>query len=139
MDLKPFDSLEAEQYKDEILQRWGDTKEYRESEQRSAKKDGVQQQKDAEDLMAVFRKLGSMKDRPAASANVQACIAELQDVISDRYYTCTKEILRGLGEMYAEDERFRCNIDAAGGEGTAIFARDAIFIYTDGYIPGAQR
>ena len=139
MDLKPFDSVETEQYKDEILQRWGDTKEYLESEQRFAKKDGLQQQKDAEYLMAVFRKLGSMKDRPASSADVQACIAELQNVISDRYYTCTKDILKGLGEMYAKDDRFRCNIDAVGGKGTAIFARDAILIFADECIPEAQR
>ncbi|MDE7007198.1 MAG: TipAS antibiotic-recognition domain-containing protein, partial [Lachnospiraceae bacterium] len=36
---------------------------------------------------------------------------------------------KDLGEMYAADERMKQNIDKAGGEGTAEFARDAISKY----------
>ena len=38
----------------------------------------------------------------------------------------TDEIFSGLGEMYVADERFRKNIDKAGGDGTAEFACAAI-------------
>lgn len=34
--------------------------------------------------------------------------------------------------MYAEDERFRQNIDKAGGNGTAEFVRQAIEVYCCG-------
>ena len=39
------------------------------------------------------------------------------------------EELKALGEMYVADERFRENIDKAGGEGTATFASKAIAVY----------
>ena len=125
MDLSKFDSKELDQYKEEVKQRWGGTEAYRESQEKAAA--GVQP--DAEGLMAIFRELGAMKTRQPEDPSVQAKVAELQDHISQHFYTCTKEILKGLGEMYAEDERFRRNIDKAGGEGTAVFVRDAIRIY----------
>ena len=43
-------------------------------------------------------------------------------------YTCTDEILAGLGKMYIADERFKKNIDKYG-EGTAEFAAGAIAMY----------
>lgn len=42
---------------------------------------------------------------------------------------CTEEILSGLGKLYVEDDRFRQNIDRAGGPGTAAFASQAIAAY----------
>ena len=45
------------------------------------------------------------------------------------FLSCTDEILRGLGEMYVSDERFRKNIDKAGGNGTAEFVAAAIKEY----------
>jgi len=51
-----------------------------------------------------------------------------QNFITENYYTCTKEILAGLGEMYIADERFRANIDKHG-EGIAQFMCEAIRIY----------
>lgn len=35
----------------------------------------------------------------------------------------------GLGEMYVSDERFKNNIDKAGGEGTAEFVKAAVAFY----------
>lgn len=49
--------------------------------------------------------------------------------ITKNFYPCTKEILASLGEMYTQDERFRANIDAFGGEGTAEFTARAIESY----------
>ena len=125
MDFDTFDREELDRYKEEVKQRWGGTEAYRESEEKAAA--GVQP--DAEGLLAIFRELGAMKTSQPEDPSVQAKVAELQDHISQHFYTCTKEILKGLGEMYAEDERFRRNIDKTGGEGTAVFVRDAIRIY----------
>ena len=125
MDFDTFDREELDRYKEEVKQRWGGTEAYRESQEKAAA--GVMP--DAEGLMAIFRDLGALKDRKPEDPAVQAKVKELQDHISQHFYTCTKEILKGLGEMYAEDERFRLNIDKAGGEGTAVFVRDAIRIY----------
>ena len=55
--------------------------------------------------------------------------AIVQDYITQNYYTCTNDILSGLGKVYVADERFKKNIDKYG-EGTAEFAADAIAAYT---------
>ena len=48
--------------------------------------------------------------------------------ITESYYTCTAEILAGLGKMYACDERFKKKIDKYG-EGTAEFTSEAIAVF----------
>lgn len=45
----------------------------------------------------------------AGSQKAQALLEKWQDFITENYYTCTKEILAVLGEMYVADERFREN------------------------------
>ena len=79
--------------------------------------------------MAMFSELGGLKQLPPDADEVQKKISALQEFITEKYYECTDEILSGLGQMYAEDERFRKNIDRAGGEGTAAFANRAIAVY----------
>lgn len=44
-------------------------------------------------------------------------------------YTCSDEILAGLGKMYTGNGEFSANIDKAGGAGTAEFTGKAIEIY----------
>ena len=122
MDFKAFDVKKIESYAAEAKAKWGNTDAYREYEQR-----GKQDMGDA--LMAVFAEIGKLRDLEPASAEVQAMVKQLQDFISGNYYTCTKQILKGLGQMYVADERFKENIDRAGGAGTAEFVARAIEIY----------
>ena len=68
------------------------------------------------------------KARSRTAEDTQALVKKLQEHISENYYTCTKEILAGLGQMYVADERFKSNIDQ-NGAGTAEFISDAIRIY----------
>ena len=76
-----------------------------------------------------FAELGKLKNLAPAAPEAQAAIRKLQQFITDHFYTCTPEILAGLGEMYLADERFRENIDKTGGEGTAAFVSKAIAAY----------
>lgn len=123
MDFSAFDRSKEEAYAAEAKERWGSTEAYREYESRP-------RQPGAEDrLMAIFADFGALRDGDPASAEAQVKVKTLQDCISANYYTCTDEILFGLGQMYAADERFRANIDAAGGEGTAAFVQKAIIAY----------
>ena len=80
-------------------------------------------------MMELFAELGSLKELSPEDEAVQEKISMIQKHITDNYYTCTDEILKDHGEMYAADERMKQNIDKAGGEGTAEFARDAISKY----------
>ena len=83
-------------------------------------------------LMAIFSEFAAYKNSGASaeSAEVQSLVAKLQARITANYYTCTDEILAGLGEMYVADERFKKNIDKYG-EGTAEFAAEGIRIYVE--------
>ena len=63
-----------------------------------------------------------------SSEEAQSLVEKLQKHITDHFYTCTKEILAGLGVMYVADERFQKNIDKHA-DGTAAFAGEAIAIY----------
>ena len=82
--------------------------------------------------MAIFAEFAACKDSGASgdSAEAQALVAKLQGHITANYYTCTDEILAGLGKMYVADERFKKNIDKCG-EGTAGFAAEGIRIYVE--------
>ena len=64
------------------------------------------------------------------SAEAQMLVKELQNFITQNFYTCTDEILAGLGNMYVADERFKKNIDKYG-EGIAEFASEGIRIYVE--------
>ena len=129
MNFDVFDRKEMEKYKEEVAAKWGNTKAYREFQQKEAAREEGSSGRIAEELMAMFSELGGLKQLPPDADEVQKKIAALQEFITGNYYECTDEILSGLGQMYAEDERFRKNIDRAGGEGTAAFAGKAIAVY----------
>ena len=80
--------------------------------------------------MAIFAELAACNASGASadSAEAQALVAKLQAHVTENYYTCTDEILVGLGQMYVADERFKKNIDKYG-EGTAEFTSLAIAAY----------
>ncbi len=132
--MKKFDNAEFDkaklQYADEVKARWGNTEAYRESEEKAALMTKGEKQSaldGMEFIMAEFaesKKKGFVHESDAA----QSLCKKLQQFITDNFYTCTKEILAGLGEMYVLDERFKDNIDKHG-EGTAEFIRDSIRIY----------
>ena len=117
-------------YETEARSRWGNTDAYREHEQKT-KNYTKEMWRDTNDgLMAIFAEFAACKDSGASfdSAEAQALVAKLQAYITENYYTCTNEILAGLGKMYVYDERFKKNIDKQGEE-TAEFASEAIEAY----------
>ena len=114
----------------EARSRWGATDAYREHEQKTKNYTKEKWAEANDGLMAIFAEFAACKDSGASvgSAEVQALVAKLQAYITANYYTCTDEILAGLGEMYVADERFEKNIDRYG-EGTAEFASNAIAVF----------
>ena len=117
-------------YETEARSRWGTTDAYREHE-RNTKNYPKEKWAEANDgLMAIFAEFSACKASGASadSNEAQALVAKLQAHITANYYTCTDEILAGLGKMYVADERFKKNIDKSG-EGTAKFAAEGIEFY----------
>ena len=117
-------------YETEAHSRWGNTDAYREHEQKTKNYTKEKWAEANEGMMAIFAEFAACKDRGASanSAEAQALVAKLQAHITENYYTCTDEILIGLGKMYVADERFKKNIDKYG-EGTAEFAAGAIELF----------
>ena len=119
-------------YETEARSRWGTTDAYREHEQKTKNYSKEKWAEANDGLMAIFAEFAALKtgDARADSAEAQALVAKLQSHITANYYTCTEEILAGLGKMYVADERFKKNIDKYG-EGTAEFVSEGIRIYVE--------
>lgn len=113
------------QYAEEAKQRWGNTDAYQESESRN-----TDFSKSAPLLDAVFEEFAELNRAGASPESEPAKIMaeKLQQCITDNFYTCTDEILKGLGQMYVTDDRFTKNIDRHG-EGTAEFVSACIKNY----------
>ena len=113
------------QYAEEAKQRWGNTNAYKEYEQRH-----TDHSQAAALLDAVFEGFAEL-NRSGISPNDEEAktqVDKLQQCITDNFYTCTEDILKGLGQMYVSDERFKTNIDKHG-EGTAEYVSHCIESY----------
>ncbi len=119
-------------YESEARSRWGATDAYREHEQKTKNYTKEKWVEANNGLMAIFAEFAACKESGASvdSLEAQARVAKLQAHITENYYTCTDEILAGLGKMYVADERFKKNIDKYG-EGTAEFASGLIAAFVE--------
>lgn len=129
MDFTPFDKSRLDAYTAEAKARWGKTEAWSEFEQKTAGQSREEQSSSAAGLMDIFARFGQIRQLAPEGAEAQALVAELQAFITGHYYTCTPQILRGLGQMYAAGGEMTDNIDAAGGPGTGKFACKAIAFY----------
>ena len=119
-----------DKYSTEARERWGDTSAYSEHAKKTKNYTKERWAEANDGLMAIFAEFAACMKSGANvdSDEAQALVAKLQAHITANYYTCTDEILAGLGKMYVADERFKKNIDKYGG-GTAEFASSAIAIF----------
>ncbi len=131
MDFKAFDNRKMKEYAKRAKEQWGDTAEYRESQEKAKNRTAEGEKAVTENFMKLFEEFGGLKEMQPGCEAVQAQVKKLQDYISEHFYHCSDEILSGLGQMYAAGGEFTQNIDAAGGEGTAVFAAKAILIYCE--------
>ena len=131
MDFSAFDTTEMDKYAQQAKAKWGKTEAYREFEQKTADQTPAQMRDTGDALMDIFAEFGAIRHTSPASSEAQALVAKLQAFITQHYYTCTKPILRGLGQMYIAGDSMTENIDRAGGEGTAEFAHRAIELYCE--------
>jgi DNA-binding transcriptional MerR regulator len=127
--MKAFDNSKMEQYMEQAKARWSKTEAWQEYEKKSAGRTAQTEKDLGEQLMEFFVHFGALRDEEPDSEPVQQVVVALQQFITDHYYTCTKEILRNLGQMYTAIGSMKDNIDARGGAGTAELAARAIEIY----------
>ena len=131
MSFDAFDNSEYEkkkkEYEKEVKEKYGKTDAYKENEKKWSGFSNEKQKSMIDGLNDRMQEFAELKatGENAEGEKAQKMVEKLQSYISENFYTCTKEILAGLGLTYVEDERFRENIDK-NGEGTARFIADAI-------------
>ncbi len=126
MDFSAFDTKKLDEYAAQAKATWGTTPAYREFE-RKAKDRALSESRNLNDqMMGIFAEFGALKDQDPASGPVQALVEKLCAFITEHFYTCTPQILSGLGQMYAAGGEMTENIDRSGGEGTGAFVNEAI-------------
>jgi len=129
MDFSAFDTKKMDEYAEQAKQSWGKTEAYKEFEEKSKDWTEDTTRDIAKDMMALFVTFGEMRQLEPSAPEVQEQVKKLQNYITEHFYNCTPQILKGLGKMYAGGGEFTDNIDSYGGEGTAEFTHKAIEIY----------
>ncbi len=126
VDFTAFDTRKIDEYAAQARASWENTPEYREYEQKSKDRTKNRTIELGEKMMDIFAEFGAIKNEDPASDKAQKLVRKLQDFITEHYYTCSNQILAGLGQMYAAGGPMTENIDRRGGEGTSRFASEAI-------------
>ena len=129
LNFTAFDSSKLDEYSKKAKEQWGQTPAYKEYAEKSKNWTKEYETGLMNDFMKYFEEFGTMKEMDPASDEVQAQVKKVQDFITENMYTCTNDILRGLGAGYAAGGEFTENIDKMGGKGTAEFIYEAIKIY----------
>lgn len=131
LSMNIFDNSEYEAQREQYAkEKWGATDAYKESVERTKKYTNEKWNDISKGMDALMAEFAECKARGNAleSNEAQALVKKWQNYITENFYTCTKEILAGLGQMYVADPRFKENIDRHG-KGTAEFIRQAISKY----------
>ena len=131
MENKALDRSRLEEYAEKAKELYGNTPAYKEMEEKQKDRSAEEEKVLADRFMLLFKEAGEMKEKDPASPEAQELVKRIQEYITEHFYTCSNEILRGLGRLYSGGGEFTENIDACGGEGTAAFVDRAIQVYCD--------
>ena len=137
MDDRPIDAAEMrdlfgetyDEHHREAEERWGETDAWRESAARTAtytRADWEEVKAETDELIAAFLdafRTGLPADSPGAMD-----AAELhRQHIDRRFYTCSPQMHRALGDLYVSDPRYAATYEeSTGAPGLASYVRDAI-------------
>jgi len=127
-----FGENDPEQYADEARERWGETDAYKESQRRTkayTKQDWQDIKAETDAINEAFvAALGS--GQPATSPAAMDVAERHRRQIAERFYPCSHEFHRCLGDMYIADPRFTATYEQMA-PGLAGYVRDAIAANAD--------
>lgn len=124
-----FSKEQIESYESEARERWGSTDAYKESRKRVGNMSKAQWNAVKDQGDEATRLMAGLMGHDPADPDVQAAIARHHAWI-ENFYIAPAELYTGLGQMYAEDPRFRGYYDNYAPD-LADFMRDAMAIYAD--------
>ena len=129
LEFNNWDPKKIDEYQAQAQTLYGKSEAWQEYTQKAKSRTKEQNQNINGRVMDFFVELGKIKHLSPDSTEAQTWVKELQAFFTEHFYTCTPQILMGLGEMYAGGGSMTENIDAAGGKGTGEFALEAIRVY----------
>lgn len=124
-------------YETEAQQRWGDTEQWEQSQQRAStltKQDWVQVKHDGDELNAAMAAALTSGVMPDSEQGMQ--LAESHRASIEMFYACSYPMHRGLGDMYLSDPRFTRTYEQVA-PGLARWVRDAIHANADRHTDAA--
>lgn len=130
--LSVFGDFDPGEHAAEAEERWGSSSAYRQSARRTASYTSDDWATIMVEAGEIYARAATLSSEGAVATDPEAAdlVEAHRDHISNRFYDCTPEIHRGLGEMYVTDVRFAEKIDEAG-PGAAAFLAEAIVAYYD--------
>ena len=129
LEFNNWDPKKIDEYQAQAETLYGKSEAWQEYTQKAKSRTKEQNRNINDKVMDFFVELGRIKHLSPDSTEAQTWVKELQTFFTENFYTCTPQILKGLGEMYAGGGSMTENIDAAGGKGTGAFALEAIKVY----------
>lgn len=108
---------------------WGEPDTFSEFQEKSMNRSQEELNDIIARMMAIIAQFGRLQDKDPADSIVQMQVKKLQYFMTEHFYTCTQEILAGLGKMYGDGAEYTENINSFGGPGCGEFASKAIEIY----------
>ena len=129
LEFNNWDPKKIDEYQAQAETLYGKSEAWQEYTQKAKNRTKEQNKNINDKVMDFFVELGRIKHLSPDSTEAQTWVKELQTFFTEHFYTCTPQILKGLGEMYAGGGSMTENIDAAGGKGTGAFALEAIKVY----------
>ncbi|GAB08319.1 putative MerR family transcriptional regulator [Gordonia araii NBRC 100433] len=127
------DDWPNEGYAAEAQERWGDTEQWRQSKERTAKMSKADWQAVKDEQDALFADLASAKTGGVAPGSETANeLAERHRASIARFYDCSHSMQVCLGQMYVADERFTKTYDDHA-PGLAQWVHDIIVANAAGY------
>lgn len=124
------DKSELNKYKEEVKEKWGETFAYKEYVIKTKDYSKDKFNNALEEMIDIFKEFGVCLENgeEPCSTQTQKLVLKLQNHLTENYYTCTNEVLKGLGIMYVSDLRFKNNIDKYSN-GASEYISKAIEIY----------
>jgi hypothetical protein len=115
------------EFHEEAQKRWGDTKEFRQSQARTSKysQEDFQAAKIDQEAATELFVYAFGNSLAIDSEKSQAAVVAHRKAISKWFYECSVEMQKNLARMYIEDPRFKQYYDGRA-RGLAQYVHDAI-------------
>lgn len=122
-----------EKFREEIIERWGETESYQEFASLFGEKartvQGEQWGEFLTKTKTLFEHLAEYEDKYPSEQELQSIVWQWKEYISENFYQCDNQMLMYLGELYTTDDRFKEFINRFGNGDLADFFNKAIIIF----------